>query len=235
MGDREAAAVAAEERLTTARELGDAKNESGALGLQAVLAEERGDLERAEEILKTRVAISRTQGEAGRPERRGIEYAEFLLRQGRHGDASDLLGECLASARARGDTFSGRTLPGQSRLARPDRRPADGGARAPRGRSEAPCRPRRALRHRLLHPADRRDPGRSRRSGEERRGSWLRRSRSSRRAVSSCGRWAYDAARQTLANLRVSLGEARFAAVYAEGAAMSFDEVVEYALDDLPV
>ena len=88
MGDREAAAVAAEERLTTARELGDAKNESGALGLQAVLAEERGDLEGAEEILKTRVAISRTQGEAGRPERRGIEYAEFLLRQGRYGDAA---------------------------------------------------------------------------------------------------------------------------------------------------
>jgi hypothetical protein len=48
--------------------------------------------------------------------------------------------------------------------------------------------------------------------------------------------WAVGVRRReaTLANLRVSLGEARFAAVYAEGAGMSFDEVVEYALDDLP-
>ena len=49
--------------------------------------------------------------------------------------------------------------------------------------------------------------------------------------------WAVGVRRReaTLGNLRVSLGEARLAALYAEGAAMSFDEVVEYALDDLPV
>ena len=142
MGDREAAAVAADGRLALARELGDAKNESGALGLQAVLAEERGDLAQAEEILKTRVAISRTQGEEGRPERRGTEYAEFLLRQGRFGDASGLLGEGLASARARGDTFLVGRCTGGARLARADRRPAGRGAGATRGRRADSRRPR---------------------------------------------------------------------------------------------
>ena len=234
MGDREAAAVAAEERLTTARELGDAKNESGALGLQAVLAEERGDLGRAEEILKTRVAISRTQGEAGRPERRGIEYAEFLLRQDRHGDASDLLGECLASARTRGDTFLvGRCLGNLGWLALIEGRRTEAlellaeGVRLLAGLGERYgtvfCIP---LIAEIL--AD---------LGEAEKSARLVAATIAQLEKSGLELWAVGVRRreETLANLRVSLGEARFAALYAEGAAMSFDEVVEYALDDLPV
>jgi predicted ATPase/class 3 adenylate cyclase len=105
MGDREGAESAAEERLRLSETLGDVRNMGGALGLQAVLAEERGDLEGAERLHEACIEISRSRGAHGHPERDTGNYAEFLLRQGRYEEASELFAECLAAARERGDTF----------------------------------------------------------------------------------------------------------------------------------
>jgi tetratricopeptide (TPR) repeat protein len=230
MGDREAAAHAAEERLALARELEDAKSESGALGLQAVLAEERGDLARAEEILATRLELSRARGDAGRPERRGTEYAEFLLRQGRHGEAGGLLEECLAGARARGDTFLvGRCTAELGWLALIEGRHAEAlahlteGVRLLAGLGERYgtvfCIPLIAevLAERGSAEKSARLVGASVAQLEE----------------SELALWAVGVRRReaSIAKLREALGEARFAELYAEGEAMSFDEVVEYALD----
>ena len=60
--------------------LHDPKNLSGGLGLLAVLADERGDIARAEQLHAECIAISEAQGPAGRPERHRGNYAEFLLR-----------------------------------------------------------------------------------------------------------------------------------------------------------
>ena len=234
MGDREAAVRAAEERLALSHTLGDGKNESGALGLQAVLAEERGDLERAEEILETRLAISRTQGDAGRPERRGTEYAEFLLRQGRHSEVGDLLGECLAGARARGDTLLvGRCTAELGWLALIEGRQTEAlallaeGVRVLAGLGERYgtvfCIP---LIAEILAEA-----------GAAEKSARLLGAAAAQLEESELALWAVGVRRReaSIANLRATLGEARFAVVYAEGAAMSFDEVVEYALRDLAV
>jgi predicted ATPase len=233
MGDREAAAVAADERLALARELEDAKNESGALGLQAVLAEERGDLARAEEVLEARVSISRTEGDAGRPERRGTEYAEFLLRQGRFGEASDLLEEGLAGARARGDTFLvGRCTAELGWVALTEERRAEALALLAEGvRVLAGLGERYGTVFSIPLIAEilaESDPEKSVR---------LVGATIAQLEQSGLELWTVGVRRReaTVAKLRASLGEARFAALYAEGAAMSFDEVVEYALDDLPV
>jgi predicted ATPase/class 3 adenylate cyclase len=234
MGDREAAVRAAEERLALSRTLGDGKNESGALGLQAVLAEECGDLERAEEILETRLAISRTQGDAGRPERRGTEYAEFLLRQGRHSEVGDLLRECLAGARARGDTLlvgrctaelgwlsliEGRQTEALALLAEGVRVLASLGERY----GTVFCIP---LIAEILAEA-----------GAAEKSARLLGAAAAQLEESELALWAVGVRRReaSIANLRATLGEARFAVVYAEGAAMSFDEVVKYALRDLAV
>src|SRR5262249_8009492 len=98
VGDWGAAARGGDERLRVAQALDDAKNLNAALGLQAVLAEEGGDLALAEELHERSIAISRAQGERGRPERYEGDYAEFLLRQGRYHEAAAVFEKCLAAA-----------------------------------------------------------------------------------------------------------------------------------------
>jgi predicted ATPase len=234
MGDREGAAVAADERLRLAQALGDAKNVSAALGLQAMLADEDGDLERAESLYKERIAIGREQGVAGRPERQSGDYAEFLLRQGRYGEAAAMFEECLPAARERRDTFLlGRFTADVGLLALIEGRPEE----SLRLISEAVrilygfveryytvwCLPLLAEALAALGAAD--------------RGARLVGAADVQLEESGLALWAVGMLRReaAVANLRASLGEARFAALYAEGAAMSFDEAIEYALDDLPV
>jgi tetratricopeptide (TPR) repeat protein len=229
MGDRDGAAVAAEERLRLAGALGDAKNVSAALGLQAMLADEDEDLERAERLYKERIAIGRAQGAAERPERQSGDYAEFLLRQGRHAEAGRLFEECLSAARERRDTFLvGRFTADVGALALVEGRPEESlrllseAVRILYGFGERYytvwCLPLLAEAFAALGAADKgaRLVGAADVQFEE-SGLWL---------------WAVGAQHReaTVANLRASLGEARFAALYAEGAAMSFDEAIEYAL-----
>jgi predicted ATPase len=234
MGDREAAARAADERLALARELGDAKNESGALGLQAVLAEEHGDLERAEEILEKRLALSRAQGDAGRPERRGTEYAEFLLRQGRHDEVGELLAECLAGARARGDTFLvGRCTAELGWLALIEGRHGEALAHLAEGvRALAVLGERYGTVFCIPLIAEVLAE-----TGAPEKSARLVGASVAQLEESELALWAVGVRRReaSIAKLEETLGEARFAELYGEGEAMSFDEMVEYALDDLGV
>jgi predicted ATPase len=230
MGDWKGAAAGAEERLDLARELGDAKNLSGALGLQAVLAEERGDLLRAEQLLQDRIGISRDQREAGRPERQQGDYAEFLLRQGRYEEAANLFEECLATARKRGDMF----LVGRFTA-------VVGGLALVEGRTEDAVR--------LLSDGVRILSGFGERFytvwcmaalaeafadlGAREKGVRLLGAGDAQLEQSGLALWAEGARRREVAvtGLRAALGEASFAALWAEGAAMSFNEAVEYALN----
>jgi tetratricopeptide (TPR) repeat protein len=233
MGDWPGAAAAAEERLRLSRALSDAKNLSGALGLQAVLAEQDGDLLRAERLLKTRITISRDQGETGRPERQKGDYAEFLLRQGRYDEAAALFDECLAAARERGDKFLvGRFTAVVGGLALIESRPED----ALRLLSEGV---------RILHGFGERfytvwcisalaEAFARLGAGED--GVRLLGAGDAQLEQSGLALWEEGARRRevTVAELRAALGEARFAALWAEGAAMSFDEAVEFALNRQP-
>jgi predicted ATPase len=231
MGDREGAAAAAEERLQLSRALGDAKNLSGALGLQAVLAEEGGDLERAEELLKACIEISEAQGDPGRPERHRGDYAEFLLRQGRYDEAADLFEECLAAARERGDTFLvGRFTADVGAMTLIEGRPVDAlpllseGVRVLYGFGErygtVYCLPLLAEAFAAL--------------GAREKGARLVGAADAQLEESGLALWAEGVRRREgiVADLRAALGEARFGALWAEGAEMSFDEAVEYALNE---
>ena len=231
MGDREGAGAAAEERLELSRALGDAKNLSGALGLQAVLAEEACDLERAEELHQACIEISRSQGAPGRPERSAGDYAEFLLRQGRYDEAVELFEECLAAARERGDTFLiGRYTADIGALTLIEGRPADALPLLSEG-----LRVLYALGERygtifcilLLGDA-------SARLGARDKGARLMGALDAQLEETGLVLWRIGVRRRelTVADLRGDLGEERFATLAAEGAAMSFDEAVEYALTD---
>jgi predicted ATPase len=231
MGDWEHAAAAAEERLRLAQALGDEKNVSAALGLQAVLAEEDGDLERAEQLHEERIAIGRAQGEAGRPERQGGDYAEFLLRQGRHGEAAPLFAECLAAARARADTFLvGRFTANVGALTLFEGRPAEAlrllseGVRILIGFGErygtVYCLPLLAEAYAALGAPEK---------GARLVGAADAEVGETRLALVATGVRHREA---TVAELCAALGDVRFAELYAEGAAMSFEEAVEYALSN---
>ena len=229
MGDRVGAAAAAEERHRLAQTLGDAKNLSAALGLQAVLAEEGEDLALAEKLHQASIATSRAQGAAGRPERHVGDFAEFLVRHGRYSEAKHHLDECLTTARQRGDAFLvGRSTSVIGALTLIEGRPADAlpllseGMRvlygfrerygtlyclallaeafAALGAAETGAR--------LVGAAD----AQLEETGLALLGILVR-----RRAA-------------TVADLRAALGEPGFAVLHSEGAAMSFDEAVEYAL-----
>jgi hypothetical protein len=229
MGDRVGATAAAEERLRLAQALGDAKNVSAALGLQAVLAEEGEDLARAEELHQASIAISRAQGAAGRPERHVGDFAEFLLRHGRYADAKYLFEECLATARQRGDTFLvGRYTADIGALTLIEGRPADAlpllsegmgvlyGFRERYGTLY--CLPLLAETFAALGAAN--------------KGARLVGAADAQLEETGLALLGISVRRReaTVAELRAVLGEASFAALHAEGAAMSFDEAVEYAL-----
>jgi len=229
MGDWQGAATAAEERLLLSETLGDAKNLSGALGLQAVLAEQDGDLVRAELLLRTRIEISRTQSAAGRPERQKGDYAEFLLRQGRYDEAASLFAECLAAANERGDTFlAGRFTAVVGGLALIEGRTQDAlrlladGVATLYGFGERYytvwCIS--ALAEAFARLGDREKAVRLLGAGD------------AQLQQSGLALWAEGARRRaiTIVELRVALGETRFAALWSEGAAMSFDDAVAYAL-----
>jgi predicted ATPase len=230
MGDRAGAAAAAEERLELSRALADAKNLSGALGLQAVLAEESGDLERAEQLHHECIAISEAQGDPGRPERPRGDYAEFLLRQGRYEEAAGLFEECLAAARRRGDTFLvGRFTADIGAMTLIEGRPADAlpllseGVRVLYGFGErygtVYCLPLFAEVFAAL--------------GAGEKGARLVGAADAQLEESGLALWPVGVRRRedVVADLRADLGEARFDALWAAGAEMSFDEAVEYALN----
>jgi len=233
MGDWEGAAAAAQERLRLSETLGDAKNLSGALGLQAVLAEQHGDLVRAERLLRARIEISRTQGAAGRPERQKGDYAEFLLRQGRYDEAGSLFAACLAAARERGDTF----LVGRFTA-------VVGGLALIEGRTED------ALRLLADGVATLQGFGERyytvwcisalaeafARLGDGEKGVRLLGAGDAQLQQSGLALWAEGARRReiTVAELRAALGETRFSALWSEGAAMSFETAVAYALNREP-
>jgi predicted ATPase len=229
MGDREGAAAAAEERLRLAQALGDARNLAAALGLQAVLAEEGEDLARAEELHQASIATSRAQGTAGRPERHVGDFAEFLLRHGRYGEAKYLLEECLATARQRGDTFLvGRYTADIGALTLIEGRPADAlpllseGMRVLYGFRERYgtlyCLPLLAEAFTAL--------------GAGEKGARLVGAADAQLEETGLALLGISVRRReaTVVDLRAALGESRFATLHAEGAAMSFDEAVEYAL-----
>jgi tetratricopeptide (TPR) repeat protein len=229
MGDREGAEAAAEERLELAREANDARNLSGALGLQAVLAEERGELERAEQLHSECIAISRADGR--RPERQAGDYAEFLLRQGRYSEASELFEECLAAARDHGDAFLvGRFTADIGALTLIEGRPGDAlpllseGVRLLYGFGErygtVYCLPLLAEAYTAL--------------GQSERGARLVGAADTQLEETGLTLWAEGVRRRKLAvaGLRAALGEERYTELRAEGAAMSFDAAVEYALAD---
>jgi predicted ATPase/class 3 adenylate cyclase len=231
MGDPEGASRAAEERLQLARALADPKNLSGALGLLAVLAEERGDLEQAEKLHEECISISLAQGDRGRPERHRGNYAEFLLRQRRHDEAAELLHDCLTAARVRGDTF----LVG--------RYTADLGARELLQGRAADALPLLGEGVRILHGLGERWgtlycfpllAEAFAELGAHARGARLVGAAETLLKTTELALWPDGVRRlqETIAALRTALGEERFAALRAEGAAMSFDEVVEYALGD---
>jgi predicted ATPase/class 3 adenylate cyclase len=229
MGDKQAAAAAAEDRLRLAEALGDAKNLRAALGLQAVLAEESGDLERAEQLYQDRIRISRALRESGRPERQVGDYAQFLLRQGRYGEAADLYEECLPAARERGDAFLvARYTADVGLLALIDGRPAEalrqisGAVRVLYGFGERYytvwCLPLIGEAFAAL--------------GEREKAVRLVGAADAQLEESGLALWAEGIRRRAvfLADLRAALGEERFEKLWAEGAAMSFDEAVDYAL-----
>jgi predicted ATPase/class 3 adenylate cyclase len=232
MGDKQAAAAAAEDRLRLAEALGDAKNLRAALGLQALLAEESGDLERAEQLYQDRIRISRAQGEAGRPERQVGDYAQFLLRQGRYGEAAALFEECLPAARERGDAFLvARYTADVGLLALIDGHPAEAlrqisdAVRVLYGFGERYytvwCLP-------LIGEA-------LAALGEREKAVRLVGASDTQLEESGLALWAEGIRRRALflEDLRAALGEERFEKLWAEGAAMSFDEAVDYALGGL--
>jgi predicted ATPase len=229
MGDRESAEAAAEERLELARAADDAKNLSGALGLQAVLAEERGELGRAEQLHKECIAISRADGR--RPERQAGDYAEFLLRQRRYSEASELFEECLTAARDHCDTFLvGRFTADVGALVLIEGRPGDAlpllseGVRLLYGFGErygtVYCLPLLAEAYAALEQSE--------------RGARLVGATDTQLEETGLTLWAEGVRRRKLAvaALRAALGEERFAELWAEGAAMSFDDAVDHALAD---
>jgi len=232
LGDREGAAAAAEHRRSLAEALGDAKNLSGALGLQAVLAEENGDLARAEELHESNITLSRAQGAAGRPERTAGDYAEFLLRQGRYGEAAYLFEECLAAARDRKDTFLlGRFTADLGALALIEGRPTDAlelleeGVTLLYGLGERYgtlyCLPLLAEAFAALGATD--------------EAARLVGAADAQLEETGLALWAEGVRRrkQTIADLRSVLGQERLAELRAEGCVMTFDEAVEYALSEL--
>ncbi len=230
MGDWEAAAEAAEERLKLAQALDDAKNLNAALGLQAVLAEEGGDLARAEELYETSIAISRAQGERGRPERYGGDYAEFLLRQARYHEAAYVFEECLTAARRRGDQFLvGRYTADTGGLALVDGRPAEALGLFSEGLK-------------ILHAFNERYytlyifpllAETFAALGDKEKGARLLGVADAHVEATELLLWREGIRRReaTVAELRTTLGEERYAALHAEGAAMTFDEAVDYALE----
>lgn len=235
MGDREGASRAAEERVQLARALDDPKNLSGALGLLAILADERGDPEQAEKLHEECISISLAQGGAGRPERHRGNYAEFLLRQRRYEEAAVLLHDCLATAGERGDAF----LVG--------RYTADLGARELLQGRAASALPLLGEGVRMLHGLGDRwvtvyclpllaAAFAALRAHEK--GARLVGAAETLLKTTEVALWA-DAGpvgvhrfEQTVAALRKALGDELFAALRAEGAAMSVDVAVEYALSD---
>jgi predicted ATPase len=230
MGDWEGAAAAAEERLQLAQALDDAKNLNAALGLQAVLAEENGDLARAEELYETSIAISRAQDERGRPERYGGDYAEFLLRQGRYHEAADMFEECLNTARKRGDQFLvGRYTADTGGLALVDGRPEEALGLFSEGLK-------------ILHAFNERYytlyifpllAETFAALGDCEKGARLLGVADAHVEATELLLWKEGIRRReaTVAELRAMLGEERYTALHAEGAAMSFDEAVEYAVE----
>ena len=232
LGDREGAAAAAEERLSLAEALGDAKSLSGALGLQAILAEESGDLVRAEELHESNISLSRAQGGAGRPERSAGDYAEFLLRQGRYVEAAEVFEESLATAREREDTFLvGRITADLGALALIEGRPTDASGLLEEGVTllygfgerygTLYCLPLVAEAIAAL--------------GATEEAARLVGAADAQFDDTGLALWAEGARRRksTIADLRSELGGERLAELRAEGCAMSFDEAVEYALGEL--
>jgi predicted ATPase len=228
MGDWDGAEAAAVERHRLAEELGDAKNLTAALGLQAVLAEERGDVAGAERLHRTCIEISRTRAD-GRPERHGGDYAEFLLRQERYDEAAVLFEECLSAARARRDTFLvGRYTADIGGLALVKNQPEY----AVRLLTEAV---------RILHRFGERYysvycfPALAESFaalGAHERGARLVGAADALLEGSGLELWPEGARRRnaTVSSLRTALGDARFAELSAEGAALTFEEAVELAL-----
>jgi predicted ATPase/class 3 adenylate cyclase len=229
MGDRDGALLAAEERLQLARGLDDAKNVSGALGLLAVLAEESKDIERAEQLHQECISISVAQGGQGRPERHRGNYAEFLLRQHRFDEAGTMLGECRAAAGTRGDTFLvGRYTSDLGALALLDGRAAD-------------ALPLLAEGVRLLHELGERYgtlyclpllAESLSAVGSHEAGARLVGATQTLLETIELALWSEGVRRLegTIASLRDALGDARFEAVRIEGAALSFDDAIDYAL-----
>jgi predicted ATPase/class 3 adenylate cyclase len=231
LGDRDGAASAAEERLQLARALDDARNLGGALSLQAVLAEERGDLEGAEKLYEACIEISRSRGEHGRPERDIGNYAEFLLRQGRYAEASDLFEESLATARTRGDTFLvGRYTCDIGALTLIDGDPEKSLPLLWEGVSilyrlgerygTVYCLP---LLAECFVALDAAEPGARLLGAADRQ-----------LEETGLALWAEGSRRHAVltAALREALGDDTFAALLADGAAKGFDEAVAYALDE---
>jgi predicted ATPase len=227
MGDGESAAAAADERLELARVVDDARNLSGALGLQAVLAEEGGELERAEELHRERIAISRAGGT--RPERQEGDYAEFLLRQRRYNEAAELFEECLKGARDHRDTFLvGRFTADLGALTLIEGRPGDAlpllseGVRLLYSFGErygtVYCLPLLAEAYAAF--------------GDSERGARLVGAADTQLEETGLTMWAEGVRRRKLAvdGLRAALGQERYSELWAEGAALSFDEAVDYAL-----
>ena len=230
LGDWVGAAEAAEERRQLAEALGDAKNLNAALGLQAVLAEEGGDLARAEELYQTIIATSRAQGERGRPERYAGDYAEFLLRQGRYHEAAYVFTECLAAARMRGDQFLvGRYTADSGWLALFDGRPAEALGLFSEGLKILHAfNERYATLYILALLAETFAA-----LGDKEKGARLLGVTDTHVEATELLLWKEGIRRReaTAVELRTTLGEERYAALHAEGAAMTFDEGVDYALD----
>jgi predicted ATPase len=231
MGDRVGAAAAAEERLRLAQALGDAKNLSAALGLQAVLAEGREDLALAEELHQASIATSRALGAAGRPERHVGDFAEFLVRHGRYGEAKYLLKECLTTARQRGDTFLvGRSTAVIGALTLIEGRPADALPLLSEGMQVLyGFRERYGTLYCLALLAETFAALGGAETGARLVGAADAQIEETGLALLGILVRRRDA---TVTDLRAALGDARFATLHAEGAAMSFDEAVEYALHE---
>ena len=231
MGDRGGALRAAEERLRLARLHDDPKNMSGALGLLAVLAEERNELGRAEQLHQECIAISLAQGGHGRPERHRGNYAEFLLRQQRFDEAGAMLQDCLAAARDRGDTF----LVG--------RYTADLGALALLEGRAASALPLLREGVRLLHALGERYgtlyclpllAESFAAVGAHESGARLVGAAETLLETTELALWSEGVRRLegTIGTLLGALGDSRFGELRAEGGGLSFDEAVEYALDE---
>jgi tetratricopeptide (TPR) repeat protein len=229
LGDWQAAAEAAEDRRQLAQTLGDAKNLNAALGLQAVLAEEDGDLARAEELYQESIAISRGQGERGRPERHAGDYAEFLLRQGRNQEAAYLVEECLTAARRRGDQFLvGRFTADSGWLALGDGRPAEALGLFSEGlKILHSFNERYATLYILALLAETYAA-----LGDKEKGARLLGVADANVEATELRPWREGVRRReaTVVDLQTTLGEERYAALHAEGAAMTFEDGVDYAL-----